>query len=80
MSRAPVCVRPVRDVYDVIFTLIRFCSRFPVSWVDNREADLTLIVNIRMIYGGDECDRWRLEGVLRGEVNLYFKTAFVIRR
>ncbi len=62
-----------------IGTLIGFGRGFPVFGGDDRQTDLALLIDIRVVDSGQECDlRW-LERVLGRELHLDSKRSLAVR-
>jgi len=61
-------------------TLVRFRRRFPVVWTYNGQTHLTLLIDVRMVDLGFECDLRRLEGIFCRECDLDLERTFVVRR
>lgn len=59
-------------------TLVSFCGWLPVLGTDDRQADLTLLVNIWMVDFCLKSDLGGLEGVIRREDELNPKCSLVI--
>lgn len=59
-------------------TLVRLGGGLPVVRTDDGQADLTLLIDVRVVDLGTERDLGRLEWVLRREVDLYPKRTPVV--
>lgn len=61
-------------------TLVCFGGWFPVVCTDDRQANLTLFINVWMVNFGFECHFGRFEGILSRKGNFNLERAFIVGR